>query len=239
MGGAFSEKEIQEDEYRDVFFSLLERSGVVVAILDPSLRVRSVNGALGARHPGEVRDRDFAEFLHPSVRQYTLRQFGRLVQGHRGRLVGRTVALCFEGGAVRGRLTAFRVADDEGQARMIVVQFTPEQAVAEHDAPPGCARLTPLSAKVLEGVAAGNATARLAARLFLSSQGIEYHVGMLLRQFDVPNRTALAAKAYSLGMFGIGSWPPRVLPDYVRAEDQGDQEDDAARAEARVAARRA
>ena len=67
-----------------------------------------------------------------------------------------------------------------------------------------------------EGVAAGDSTVRLAAKLFLSRQGIEYHVSILLRQFKVPNRTALVAKAYSIGMFGIGSWPPQVLPDYIR-----------------------
>ncbi|MGJ3559305.1 LuxR C-terminal-related transcriptional regulator [Streptomyces sp. INA 01156] len=70
-------------------------------------------------------------------------------------------------------------------------------------------------------MAAGDPTVRLAAKLFLSRQGIEYHVGMLLRQFQVPNRTALAAKAYSMGMFSIGSWPPRVLPDHIRSDQQG------------------
>jgi DNA-binding NarL/FixJ family response regulator len=118
---------------------------------------------------------------------------------------------------------------------MILVQFTPEGVSDDHQALVGAQwKLTPLTAKVLEGVAAGDATVRLAAKLFLSRQGIEYHVSLLLRQFKVPNRTALAAKAYSMGMFGIGCWPPRVLPDFIRAERKGaERGGDDARAEAR------
>jgi hypothetical protein len=32
----------------------------------------------------------------------------------------------------------------------------------------------------------------------------------------VKNRPALISKAYSMGIFGVGSWPPRALPDFVR-----------------------
>ncbi|MFJ6569613.1 LuxR C-terminal-related transcriptional regulator [Streptomyces sp. NPDC091292] len=209
---------------RDLFLSLFERSGIGLATLDPALRVRSVNSVLSTqcgRRPEEIRHRDFAEFLHPSVRQHVLRQFGRLVQGHQARLVGRSVVMCFHRTAVSGKLTAFPVEDD-GQVAMIMVQFTPEETPDDQQALAGSPwQLAPLSAKVLEGVAAGNPTVRLAAKLFLSRQGIEYHVSMLLRQFKVPNRTALAAKAYSMGMFSIGSWPPRILPDFVRPDHQG------------------
>jgi DNA-binding NarL/FixJ family response regulator len=105
---------------------------------------------------------------------------------------------------------------------MILVQFTPEKTEEPPAPPVGAQRkLAPLTAKVLEGVAAGDPTVRLAAKLFLSRQGIEYHVSILLRQFKVPNRTALAAKAYSMGMFSIGCWPPKVLPEYIRTDRAG------------------
>ncbi|WP_247702328.1 PAS domain-containing protein [Streptomyces sp. F63] len=207
-----------------MFLSLFERSGIGLAILDPALRLLSVNSALTSRcdrRLDELRGRDITEFLHPSVQESVLRQFGRLVRGEPVRLVSHSVALCFHEAVVSGKLTAFPVEDGEGRIRMIVVQFTPEETADGHEALVGAEwKLAPLSAKVLEGVAAGDPTVRLAAKLFLSRQGIEYHVGMLLRQFKVPNRTALAAKAYSLGMFSIGSWPPRVHPDYIRTDEQ-------------------
>lgn len=217
--------EIRSDEYGDVVLSLFERSGIGLAILEPTLRVRSVNRAFSAqcgRHHDEICERGFAEFVHPSVRPYVLRQFGRLVQGYHARLVGRSITMWFDETAVSGKLAAFPVEDAAGKVKMILVQFTPEEAADNHQALVGSQwRLTPLTAKVLEGVAAGDPTVRLAAKLFLSRQGIEYHVSLLLRQFKVPNRTALAAKAYSMGMFSIGCWPPKVLPDYIRPGRQG------------------
>lgn len=76
--------------------------------------------------------------------------------------------------------------------------------------------LDALDAQVLEGVAGGESTVQLAARLYLSRQGIEYRVGQMLRRFDAPNRPALVARAHALGMFAAGQGPPRVLPKHVR-----------------------
>ncbi|QMU77436.1 LuxR family transcriptional regulator [Streptacidiphilus sp. PB12-B1b] len=76
-------------------------------------------------------------------------------------------------------------------------------------------RLTALDACILEGVAAGASTAELAAALFLSRQGVEYHIGLMLRQFQVPNRAALVSRAHSAGVLGVGVWPPRVVADFV------------------------
>nr|ARU08090.1 MlcU [uncultured bacterium] len=76
--------------------------------------------------------------------------------------------------------------------------------------------LSVLSAKVLEGVAAGSSTIQLASELYLSRQGVEYHVNVMLRKFKVPNRVALVSRVYSMGMFDHTAWPPAVLPEYIR-----------------------
>jgi DNA-binding NarL/FixJ family response regulator len=73
-----------------------------------------------------------------------------------------------------------------------------------------------MDARILEGVAAGISTVQLAAMLYLSRGGVEYHVSTLLRKLKVANRPALVSKAYSMGMFGVGCWPPKVLPDYIQ-----------------------
>jgi DNA-binding CsgD family transcriptional regulator len=38
---------------------------------------------------------------------------------------------------------------------------------------------------------------------------VNYHLTRLSDRFGVPNRTALVARAYSLGLLDPGSWPPR------------------------------
>jgi PAS domain S-box-containing protein len=215
--------EIRGDEFGDVLLSLFERSGIGLAILDPNLRVRSINSAFSAQsgwQHDEIKDRGFAEFLHPSVRQQVLRQFCRLVQGQQARVVSRSIAMWFHDTAVSGKLTAYPIQDTSGKVKMVLVQSTPVDADDNGSLVGAQWKLTSLTAKILEGVAAGDPTVRLAAKLFLSRQGIEYHVSILLRQFKVPNRTALAAKAYSMGMFSLGAWPPKVLPDYIRADRQ-------------------
>lgn len=82
-------------------------------------------------------------------------------------------------------------------------------------------RVPPLNlqdACILEGIASGASSVQLAASLFLSRQGVEYHIGRLLRRFRVPNRTALVGRAYSLGIFDSGSWPPKVRREFVVGE---------------------
>lgn len=79
-------------------------------------------------------------------------------------------------------------------------------------APPA---LTEIPGHVLEGLAAGLSTHQLASRLGLSSHGIEYHVSSMLRKLKVPNRSALVARAYALGILIPNCWPPRVRPQYM------------------------
>lgn len=73
-----------------------------------------------------------------------------------------------------------------------------------------------MDAKILEGVASGASTVQLASTLYLSRGGVEYHVTALLRKMRVKNRPALISKAYSMGFFELGSWPPQVVPDHVK-----------------------
>jgi DNA-binding NarL/FixJ family response regulator len=75
--------------------------------------------------------------------------------------------------------------------------------------------LTRMDALVLEGVAAGMSTVQLAAKLFLSRGGVEYHVSALMRNLKAANRSELVSKAYSAGLFSVSSWPPRAITDFA------------------------
>lgn len=75
--------------------------------------------------------------------------------------------------------------------------------------------LSALDARILEGIATGATTVQLAARLYLSRQGVEYHVSSMMREFKAPNRVALVSKAYAMGLLGVNTWPPKVNDSHV------------------------
>lgn len=70
--------------------------------------------------------------------------------------------------------------------------------------------LSDLDAKIIECIAAGERTISIATKLYLSRQGVEYHVSKLLQHLRVPNRPALIAKAYCMGILAADTWPPEA-----------------------------
>ncbi len=206
-------------DYGDIFLSIVERTGAGLAVLDPHLHIQETNSAF-LKQCGcsfDLQDYDFLELLHPSVRQYMRRQFERLIHRRKSRFVEQMSALWATRTAFSGRLTAMTVYNDTDQLKNVVVLVNPEK---DEDDRRTLIRpnkiVTPINARILEGVATGVPTVQLAAKLYLSRQGIEYHVSNMLRQFKVPNRAALVSKAYSMGIFGVGSWPPKVLSEYIQ-----------------------
>ncbi|MGW0522291.1 LuxR C-terminal-related transcriptional regulator [Crossiella sp. NPDC003009] len=75
--------------------------------------------------------------------------------------------------------------------------------------------LSATRARILEGIARGETTHRLAVRLRLSARGVEYHLAAMQRSLSAPNRVALVARAYAAGILLAGSWPPRVAESFV------------------------
>lgn len=71
-------------------------------------------------------------------------------------------------------------------------------------------KISELDVRIIEKIASGDRTISIASNLYLSRQGVEYHVAKMLRLFHVPNRPALVAKAYARGILCPQSWPPRV-----------------------------
>ncbi|WP_194116899.1 BTAD domain-containing putative transcriptional regulator [Streptomyces otsuchiensis] len=65
-----------------------------------------------------------------------------------------------------------------------------------------------LDVRMIAGMASGLSTVQLASRLHLSRQGVEYRVSSLLRRLRAPNRVALVARAYDMGVLTPGAWPP-------------------------------
>lgn len=205
-------------EFGHLFLQSVEDSGSGLAVMDRFLRIRETNETFREHsgHARELRHRRLPELLHPAVRSRVTAQFERLAGSHRRRFEERLPALWPTCAGREWDVTGLTVPGPDGRAGTFVLLAAPGET--DEDAA-GVSRprriLKPTEARVLEGIAAGDTTVQLATTLHLSRQGVEYHVSRMLSQFRAPNRTSLVSKAFSMGVFGIGCWPPRVLPEYV------------------------
>lgn len=196
------------------------QSGVCTASLDPNLVIQQVNlefsrqfGASSA----EVCGLDFRELVHPSVKTSLMRQFARLLEGKRQLFDTHVVAVRPEEEAFVGSLTAAAVSDDAPQVSAVLIFMRSSEETEDAGVLPARKKLlSDIDARILEGIAAGLSTIHLASRLYLSRQGVEYHVTGLLRKLRVPNRAALVSRAYSMGVLNVGTWPPKVVEDFVK-----------------------
>ena len=198
---------------QDDFTARFERSGTFLASLDEHGLILAIDADLARQagpSPEQLRGRPFAAVLHTSSRHSFQRSWTELIQGaasHVSQQLTVGTAVPF-----RARVTTVLVRHTDGRPVSAVVVIEQDGGRAGNQAP---IWLTSVSARVLEGVAAGASTAELAACLYLSRQGVEYHVATMLRAFGVANRSALVARAYVLGIFARGVWPPRVVETNV------------------------
>jgi PAS domain S-box-containing protein len=215
-----SETSVNHLSDENAFRALLERSGLCVAKLDLNIRVIEADHDFMTSF-GLSRDAltgcSFYDLLHPGVRGPIRRQFERLLDGRRHRFVERLVGVGPQQAAFNGEITGVAVRGTSGELAYLAVVVNPEKPGPANSVVVNRTRiLTDLDARILEGIASGESTVRMASRLFLSRQGVEYHVGTMLRKLKVTNRAALVSRAYSLGVLSVGAWPPRVLPEFVK-----------------------
>lgn len=197
-----------------------EQLGLCVASLDPALTIQQANQEFfrqfGDSSAG-VCGRSFRELVHPSVQQPLMRQFTRLIEGKRQRFASHVVAVGPEDSAFAGTLTAAAVSGETPDVAAILVLMRSSKGADDAGVLTHQKKiLTEIDARILEGIAAGLSTIPLASRLYLSRQGVEYHVTGLLRKLRVPNRAALVSRAYSMGVLNVGTWPPKVVEDFIK-----------------------
>jgi DNA-binding CsgD family transcriptional regulator len=203
----------------DPFCSLFDGSTICIARLNIWLSLVDGNAAFArafGEEPGALPGRKFLEMVHSSCREKVSRQLMSLVKSERARFTDR-VMVSGAGEVFRAELIGIAVAGDAGQTESIICVLEPEKKVGAQATRLAKMKkpLTKMDAMVLEGVASGMSTVQLASRLFLSRGGVEYHVSTLMRSLKAANRSALVAKAYSAGLFSIGIWPPRVIPEFI------------------------
>jgi DNA-binding CsgD family transcriptional regulator len=207
-----------EGEFARAVAALFDHSGIGLAVLDPGSRIREANDAF-CRYFGHNRcdllECEFTGMLHPRCRGRLLRELTPLTLGHT-LVMRRSVPLWTGEADFVGELTGIAMESRSQRWRMREIVILVKPDISRNSQAPVAAHkvLTDLDARILEGVAAGKSTVNLAAKLHLSRQGIEYHIGAMFRRFNVSNRTALASKAYAMGLLSASSWPPRVPPVY-------------------------
>ncbi|SEC49682.1 regulatory protein, luxR family [Amycolatopsis tolypomycina] len=175
--------------------------GAGMAELGRDLVVRRVNGAfadLFGTTPDDVIGTPFRGWFRPADRDTLRREPAGLVPGERfdERLVGlgpRPFLADVTGRAI----------DDDGEVRLVLLV----RPVPSGEAP---VRLAALDARILEGLAAGEPAVRIALRLYLSRQAVDYRIGAMLRKLGAPSRAALVSRAYAAGVLQPELWPPRV-----------------------------
>jgi PAS domain S-box-containing protein len=196
-----------------------------MAQLDSSIRLIEANADFSRQFgclPAELDGRRFSDLLHQDVRDKVSEQFTCLLARQRPRFTEPMISFHQKDSTVfSGELTGFAIRGDGGCADSLMALVCPE-GESGNGRSHGTRKvlLTDLDARILEGVAAGVSTVRLASNLYLSRGGIEYHVNILLRRLKVNNRPALVSKAYSIGLLCPG-WPPHVHPGYLKLVDSG------------------
>ncbi|TDU74650.1 LuxR C-terminal-related transcriptional regulator [Streptomyces sp. KS 21] len=116
------------------------------------------------------------------------------------------------GAARHGRVTVEPVSDPQDDIPRLLVSLTEETSGGRPELPAEDATdgLSPQEARILPLVAAGASGSAIAREVGLTVDGVNYHVTRLCRRLGVPNRRALIARAYVLGLLDPTAWPPRA-----------------------------
>ena len=187
-----------------------------VAGLDTRLRVLTAEedffAAFGVPR-FELCHRGILQFLQPGFP--SCQALSALARTNHGEATGQVVIIRPNGMTLTADVTALALPDTVTSPVRIILAMAlvGREGPAVHQ--PGHPTLTWLEAQVLEGIAVGVPTARLARQVRLSRQGVEYHLGVMLRKLGAANRIALISKAFSAGVLAADTWPPRVDQAFV------------------------
>ncbi|GGZ41831.1 LuxR C-terminal-related transcriptional regulator [Streptomyces poonensis] len=196
--------------------------GAYVACLDRFLTIQQVNQEFDHRFGGpatQLCGKHFCDLVHPGVQQPLMRQFLRMLEGKRQRFVTEVIMVGQDHTASRLPLSAMAVRGGhipDVEAILVSMPAAEKKAQDTVVMAPREQILSEIEARILEGIAAGVSTIPLASRLYLSRQGVEYHVTGLLRKLKVPNRAALVSRTYSMGVLKVGTWPPKVVEGFIK-----------------------
>ncbi|MGW2932743.1 helix-turn-helix transcriptional regulator [Streptomyces sp. NPDC001156] len=195
--------------WRNRFLRLLDRTPAPTAISRPDGLLVIANPAFSALWgltPGHIRDRNLLDLLVSMDEESLLKLTEGLRHGRRSRYPIR-VEWNAQGLTRSGQLTVEAVSDEVIAPTLLIASLDADPTA--HGAQPIPAQvLSALEARILALVASGATSALTARSVGLTADGVNYHLSRLCCMLKVPNRTALVAKAYVLGLLRPTSWPP-------------------------------
>lgn len=185
--------------WRNRFIALLDRMPVPTAICQLNGTIIASNPALATLFdstPSQLHGRSILDLVQPKVR----RDFDRVLRDiQTGRRTRRALSVYWP--ERFGELTVQAVADNDGPGLLLTLQPEP---LPLKDVPV----LTERESEILRLVAGGSTAAATAAELGLTADGVNYHLAKLAERLAVPNRAALIARSYTLGLLDARQWPP-------------------------------
>ncbi|MGR3938408.1 LuxR C-terminal-related transcriptional regulator [Streptomyces sp. BRA346] len=191
--------------------ALLMQSGISMAVIDAEGGILWASPSFlhyfsGARE--KVIGEHLSGFIHPGAKEYLSYLMTEVLEGRRIRFSEEVAMARGNGGFVVGNLVGVAVSGFEGGPGLIALWQPDGSLTVGASDKSKKATLSEMGRRILEGVARGLSTAKLASQLHMSKNGISYHLGELMRQFQADNRTELVSKAYSVGLLKVGTWPP-------------------------------
>ncbi|QES45357.1 diguanylate cyclase [Streptomyces venezuelae] len=206
--------------WRGRFVTLLDRSPTPTAIAGTNGLVSVANPAFTAAlglQPGGVAGRLLLDLLTPTNSDQLRKLDEAMRSGRRSRY---PVEACWRArGTVRhGQVTVEPVTDPLEDTPPLIVTLrvadegeeTGGDGVGDAEDELAHPALSAQEARILRLVAGGATTAVVARTIGIGVDGVNYHLTRLCRRLRVPNRTALVARAYVLGLLAPEAWPPRV-----------------------------
>ncbi|MEU4117045.1 LuxR C-terminal-related transcriptional regulator [Kitasatospora sp. NPDC028055] len=200
--------------WRNRALRLLDHNPVPIAVCEWGGRIMIVNRAMAAEFgglPGQLRNRRILEYF--TLRDDTsLQTLAEAIRLHRRSQYSVGVSWTPAGGTERtGEMTVDLVSDTPEQTPNMLLSLRALAVPAARQAPPAPPprpEASPIEARILAAAARGATTARIAKEIGLTADGVNYHLTRLSRRWQLPNRTALVARAYALGVLDPDAWPP-------------------------------
>lgn len=191
--------------------ALLMHSGISMAVVDAEGRIlwaspsflHYFSGALANAVGG-----DLSDLFHPGVKNHLESLLNEVLEGRRTRFSEEVTMLRRGGECVSGNLVGVEGSGFEGGPGLLALWQPNRSWAANGNDLNKKIAMSEMGRRILEGVARGLSTAKLASQLYMSKNGIAYHLGELMREFQADNRTELVSKAYSVGLLKVGTWPP-------------------------------
>ncbi|GAA2216458.1 hypothetical protein GCM10009850_119270 [Nonomuraea monospora] len=196
-----------------------ERARIPIAAVDGLGRIRESNPAfcsVVARTAEELDHVLAEELLAPGEIEAQRPYWRMLALGRLDSYQTRLRLVRRNGTVIRARVSASVEHRADGLPwRAVAVLDEISWPVPLHGPEPGPV-LGQVQGEVLRLVAVGASNAQIARRLYLTRQAVDYHLARLRAKLGADSRSALAGRAFVLGLFVPGVWPPALHPPVPR-----------------------